>query len=53
MRLERGENDFSVWFKGMGRIKAAEAISGIDPYTITLEGLRKRIIDIVGNYAED
>jgi hypothetical protein len=51
MRLERDENDFSAWFKGMGRIKTAEAISRIDPYTITLEGLRKRIIEIVSGHA--
>ncbi len=47
MRLERDENDFSAWFKSMGRIKTAQAISNIDPYTITLEGLRRKIISIV------
>ena len=53
MRLERDENDFSAWFKGMGKEKTAKEIAGIDPYTITLEGLRKKIIHIVRKNAED
>jgi len=52
MRLERDENDFSAWFKGMGRMKTSREITRLDPYTITLEGLRKKIIDIVSRNAE-
>lgn len=53
MRLERDENDFSAWFEGMGKVKTAKQIARIDPYTITLEGLRNKIIQIVSRNAED
>jgi hypothetical protein len=47
MRLERDENDFSAWFKSIGKNELAHAISALDPYTITLEGLRKKIIEAI------
>jgi hypothetical protein len=53
MRLEREENDFSAWFKGIGKKKVADEISKLDPYTITLEGLRKKIIEVIGKNAKD
>lgn len=53
MRLEREENDFTAWFKGMGEEKLVEELSGLDPYTITLEGLRQKIIRIVRKYVRD
>ena len=53
LRLERGENDFSDWFEEMGQKKLAREISRLDPYTITLEGLRRNIIQLVSKYVKD
>lgn len=47
LRLEKGENDFSIWLKSNGFENAAKELSRLDPYTFTLEGLRSKIIDIV------
>jgi len=52
MRLEGEENDFAAWFRGLGKVETAEALSALDPYTITLEGLRSKIIETVRIYAE-
>jgi hypothetical protein len=46
LRLERGENDFSRWLAAIGKRDLADAIRSLDPYTHTLEGLRKRILVI-------
>jgi len=43
MRLGRGENDFSAWFRGIGKPALADEIMRLDPYLHTLEGLRKQI----------
>lgn len=51
MRLERNENDFSAWLKGIGYATIAREVSRFDPYTITLEGLRKKIIGIINRNA--
>jgi hypothetical protein len=51
LHLERGDNDFSVWFAGRGLDKLAREIARLDPYTITLEGLRNKIIRLVSPYA--
>jgi len=51
LRLGKVGNDFSQWFEAIGRKKLAEAIARLDPYTITLEGLRKKIIKSVEEYA--
>ena len=53
LRLERGENDFSNWLEEIGRKKLAREISRLDPYTITLEGLRKKLIQRVRQHAKD
>jgi hypothetical protein len=53
LRLERADNDFSNWFEGIGQKELAEEISRLDPYTITLEGLRKKIIQQVSRHVED
>jgi hypothetical protein len=53
LRLERGDNDFSNWFEEIGQKKLAAEISHLDPYTITLEGLRKKIIQRVSQYVRD
>jgi hypothetical protein len=50
MRLHIAENDFSRWFRDSGQIKLAEELSRLDPYTITLEGLREKIIKAVSRY---
>jgi hypothetical protein len=47
LRLERGENDFSNWFEGLGRKDLAAEVARLDPYTMTLEGLRKTLIQKV------
>jgi hypothetical protein len=52
MRLEGEENDFAAWFRGLGEVETAKALSKLDPYTITLEGLRSKIIETVVKYAE-
>lgn len=44
MRLERGENDFSNWFETLGHKDLAADVARLDPYTMTLEGLRKLLI---------
>lgn len=53
LHLERGDNDFSVWFADRGLDKLAQDIARLDPYTITLEGLRNKIIRLVNPYAKD
>jgi len=53
MRLERDENDFSAWLKGIGYANIAQEVSRFDPYTITLEGLRKKTIGIIERNARD
>lgn len=50
LRLERGENDFSNWFEGIGRKDLAAEVVRLDPYTMTLEGLRKVLIQKVERY---
>lgn len=50
MRLEKEENDFSAWIRGIGEEELAQKISILDPYTITMEGLRQKIIKMVKQY---
>ena len=48
LRLERGANDFSEWLKNAhGETQLADAIARLDPYTHTLEGLRRQIVRLV------
>lgn len=48
LRLERGMNDFSNWIQNsLGDSQTAGAISRLDPYTYSMEDLRKKIIQIV------
>jgi len=51
LRLEKGDNDFSIWLRSAGKEKEAEQISRLDPYTFTLEGLREKLLEIVSNGA--
>lgn len=50
LRLEKDENDFSLWFSSSGFKELSEKIKRLDPYTITMEGLRKKIIHLVMKY---
>ena len=48
LRLERKTNDFSNWIENsIGDKELAEDISKLDPYTYTLEELRKVVIKII------
>jgi hypothetical protein len=48
LRLEKGNNDFSFWIATALKDKVtAASISGLDPYTYTLEDLRKMIIRMI------
>jgi hypothetical protein len=51
LRLERDQNDFSAWLSGIGENELAERIARLDPYNITLDGLRRKVIDLVQKYA--
>jgi len=53
LRLKRGENDFSKWFDSNGMSTLAEAVRNLDPYTYTLEGLRKRILTLTKEHDPD
>lgn len=53
LRVAHGENDFSRWFRDLGYADLADAISRLDPYNHTLEGLRAHILDLVEEYATD
>lgn len=47
LRLERGENDFSEWLRALGEEKLATAVARLDPYTYTMEGLRREVVRLV------
>jgi hypothetical protein len=48
LRLERGRNDFSQWLREtLGERGVADAIARLDPYTYTLDGLRREIVRLV------
>jgi hypothetical protein len=54
IRLEKGDNDFSFWLRtSLGEHKLAENISRIDPYTFTLEGLRRKLISMIEEYLQN
>lgn len=46
LRLGQSKNDFTTWLNSLGETQAAQKIAEIDPYTMTLEELRTRIIRI-------
>lgn len=46
LRLEKGVNDFSLWIEKFDP-ELARNISRIDPYTHTMEGLRKQICYLI------
>lgn len=48
LRLEKASNDFSHWIAdSVGNKEIAEKISNLDPYTHTLEDLRKVLIEAI------
>ena len=48
IRLERADNDFSYWLASeLSEQELARRIAQLDPYTITLEGLRKKIVNLI------
>ena len=48
LRLEKGKNDFSHWIEtSVGDQDLANKIARLDPYTHTLEDLRKTIITLI------
>jgi len=48
LRLKRGNNDFSYWLEtSMLEGELANKISKLDPYSFTMETLRKRIIRLI------
>jgi hypothetical protein len=51
LRLERGENDFSHWFRDNGLPSLADKVTRLDPYSYTLEGLRNEILKLGRRYA--
>ncbi|MEW6510628.1 MAG: DUF5752 family protein [Bacteroidota bacterium] len=53
MRPELGNNDFSIWIRDSGNPELAKAIQALDPYSRTLEGLRRAVIRLVEDYAGD
>jgi hypothetical protein len=53
LRLESEENDFSRWFRSLSQPVLADEVARLDPYTHTLEGLRKRIMVLVTKYDKD
>jgi hypothetical protein len=54
IRLERGDNDLSRWLdSALGEHELAQVLRGIDPYTHTEDGLRRRILaDVNARLAE-
>jgi hypothetical protein len=53
LRLEKPSNDFSDWIElSLNNKKLADKLSGLDPYTRTLEDLRETIIRIVEEEAD-
>jgi hypothetical protein len=46
LRLGRLDNDFTIWLRKIGSEKFAQQLTLLDPYTMTLEELRDRIIRI-------
>ncbi len=52
LRLERGANDFEAWFDGIGEPELAREVANLDPYTLTLEGLRRKIVRMVRDHVQ-
>ena len=54
LRLGKLSNDFSLWLdESLGLKELSKKIASLDPYTYTLEGLRRRISQLVKKYLEE
>jgi hypothetical protein len=54
LRIGKPTNDFSLWLENsLGESKLGKEIAAMDPYTNTLEGLRKRISRLIINRLEE
>jgi hypothetical protein len=54
LRLEKQTNDFSLWIEtNLGYFDLAKAITELDPYSLTMEGLRTRIIKLIDQRLKD
>lgn len=49
LRLGRPTNDFSQWLAGQGEEPLAKAINALDPYSMTLDEFKQRIISLGGD----
>ncbi len=50
LRLEHATNDFSNWLAGCGQADLAAAIGALDPYALSLDELKSRIIELGQRY---
>lgn len=53
LRLEKPTNDFSLWFESIGETSLAKKISQFDPYTMTLNDLKNKIIKLLEKKLND
>ncbi len=54
LRLDKETNDFSFWLgTSLKEVDLAKKITSMDPYTYTMEDLRKKLIGIVGQRVRD
>lgn len=51
IRLKRKDNDFSLWLRKRGERMLADEISALDPYSMSLEGLRQKLLEVGARYA--
>lgn len=52
LRGGKHRNNFAIWFESIGEAELADRISNIDPYTLTLEGLRRQILKLIKQYGK-
>jgi hypothetical protein len=53
LRPVLGQDDFSIWLRDNGQGELADSIARLDPYTHTLEGLRRTLQNLVETYDQD
>ena len=46
LRLERRTNDFSQWLRGRGEAQLADSVDRLDPYVVTLDELKDKIVEL-------
>jgi hypothetical protein len=52
LRLERATNDFSRWLRDREEEELAGAVDRLNPYTMTLDELKREIIELGSTYPE-